>query len=239
MKKIFLKIKKFYKYLQFLEKERIKAMIKSGRGFWVLLILLSSCTKEEFDLSPCNGDCETSYEVIYKNQLLTPNSNGYYEVEWDHLNYFQISGYLTPLNDEYVVNNVPLIEARFDSDYWVVFDTLTFQTPMYSYMGWFNDNTLNNPIPVGNHEVTLSYLGHLHSPLNVVGYQIPKFFCWDCPNAASLLGTYSKYTYEPTQNIFVDNEMAGDTLNIFIQTVFNTDIGESEMIEDQIKVIIL
>jgi hypothetical protein len=106
-------------------------------------------------------------------------------------------------------------------------------------MGWFNDNTLNNPIPVGNHEVTLSYLGHLHSPLNVVGYQIPKFFCWDCPNAASLLGTYSKYTYEPTQNIFVDNEMAGDTLNIFIQTVFNTDIGESEMIEDQIKVIIL
>tara|TARA_Y100000361_G_C11144332_1_gene337079 strand:+ start:310 stop:1029 length:720 start_codon:yes stop_codon:yes gene_type:complete len=239
MKKIFLKIKKFYKYLQFLEEHRIKAMIKSGRGFWVILILLSSCTKEEINPTPCNGDCETSYEVIYKNQLLAPNGNGYYEIEWDNLNYFQISGYLTPLNSEYEINNVPLVEARFDSDYWVVLDSLTFQTPMYSYLGWFNDNTLNNPIPVGNYDITLSDMIELHPPFNVVGYQIPRYFCVECPYATTLLGTYSKHTYEPTQNIFVDNEMVGDTINVFIQTVFNTDMGESEIIEDQIKVIIL
>ena len=54
----------------------------------------------------------------------------------------------------------------------------------------------------------------------------------------AFLGSYSKYNYQPTQNIFVDNEMVGDTINLFIETVFNTDFGESEIIEDNIKVII-
>ena len=76
------------------------------------VILLTSCSKEELNQTPCMGNCETSYEVIYKNQLMYSN-NGYFEIEWDDLNYFQISGYLSPLNDQYVVNGVPLIEARF------------------------------------------------------------------------------------------------------------------------------
>ena len=96
----------------------------------LILFVLSSCTKEEFNPTPCMGDCETAYKVIYKNQLIYTNNNGYYEIEWDSLHYFQISGYLTPLNDEYVLNGTPLVEARFDSDYWIVLDTLTFQTPM-------------------------------------------------------------------------------------------------------------
>ena len=201
------------------------------------VILLTSCSKEELNQTPCMGNCETSYEVIYKNQLMYSN-NGYFEIEWDDLNYFQISGYLSPLNDQYVVNGVPLIEARFDSDYWVVMDSLTFQTPMYSYLGWFNDHGLNTPISVGNLDVTLTDLMALYPPLNVVGYQIPKYFDVDHPAAESFLGTYSKYNYQPTQNIFVDDEMVGDTINIFIETVFNNDVGESEIIKDQIKVII-
>tara|TARA_B100001094_G_C18110889_1_gene761079 strand:- start:455 stop:1186 length:732 start_codon:yes stop_codon:yes gene_type:complete len=237
-KKITLRIKKWNAYWAKIEKIRMECMIKSGRGMWIILILLSSCTKENIDLTPCMGDCETSYEVIYKNQLLVPNIDNFYEVEWDNLNYFQISGYLTPLNEEYEINNVPLIEARFDSDYWVVLDSLTFQTPMYSYLGWFNDNTLNNPIAVGNYDITLIDMIDLHPPFNVVGYQIPRYFCVECPYATTLLGTYSKNTYQPTQNIFVDDEMVGDTINIFIQTVFNTDMGENEIVEDKIKVII-
>jgi len=202
------------------------------------VILLTSCSKEELNQTPCMGNCETSYEVIYKNQLMYSN-NGYFEIEWDDLNYFQISGYLSPLNDQYVVNGVPLIEARFDSDYWVVMDSLTFQTPMYSYLGWFNDHGLNTPISVGNLDVTLTDLMALYPPLNVVGYQIPKYFDVDHPAAESFLGTYSKYNYQPTQNIFVDDEMVGDTINIFIETVFNNDVGESEIIKDQLKIIIL
>ena len=33
--------------------------------------------------------------------------------------------------------------------------------------------------------------------------------------------------------------MVGDTINIFIETQFNTDLGENEIIKDHIKVIIL
>ena len=204
-----------------------------------LVLALSSCTKEVILQTPCNGDCETSYEVIYKNNLISPNSNGYYEVEWDFLNYFQVSGYLTPLNDDYILNGVPLIEARFDSDYWVVLDSLTFQTPMYSYLGWFNSNTLNDPVSIGNYEITLIDMISLYPPLNVVGYQIPRYFDVDHPAAHTLLGTYSKYNYHPTQNIFLDNEMVGDTINIFIETQFNTDMGETEIVEDVIKVVVL
>ena len=49
----------------------------------------------------------------------------------------------------------------------------------------------------------------LHPPLNVVGYQIPRNFCIDCPYAPTIIGTYSKYNYEPTQNILLDDEMVG------------------------------
>ena len=205
---------------------------------FVLSLAFISCTKEEIYPTPCNGDCETSYEVIYKNHTLYPN-NGYYEVEWDDLNYFQISGYLTPLNDQYVINDVPLVEAKFDSDYWIVMDSLTFQTPMYSYLGWFNDQTLETPISVGDYVYTLTDLIQLMPPLNIVGYQIPYNFDVDHPAAESYLGTYSKYNYNPTQNIFVDNEMVGDTINIFIETKFNTDFGESETVLDNIKVIVI
>jgi hypothetical protein len=45
---------------------------------------------------------------------------------------------------------------------------------MYSFLGWFNDNGLNNPIPIGSYVYTMNDLINLHPPLNVVGYQIPN-----------------------------------------------------------------
>ena len=120
---------------------------------------------------------------------------------------------------------------------------------MYSYLGWFNSSSLNTPIPFGNYTYTLNDLIDLHPPTNIVGYQIPKHFCTDCPYAPTLVGTYSKYTYNPTQNILLDNEMIGDTINVFIETVFNTEGGvwyhghdtpvPKETIADQIKIIII
>jgi hypothetical protein len=108
---------------------------------------------------------------------------------------------------------------------------------MYSSLGWFNDNGLNNPIPIGHYTYTMNDLINLHPPLNVVGYQIPKHFCFDCPYAPTLLATYSKYNYLPRQQIFCDDEMIGDTASIFIKTVFNTDVGMRIENEHEIKVI--
>ena len=83
-------------------------------------------------------------------------------------------------------------------------------------------------------------LTETHQPLNIVGYQINKHFCFDCPYAPTLLGTYSKYNYKPTQNILLDNEMIGDTINLFVETVFNTETysGEQEILNNTFNIII-
>ena len=204
------------------------------------IISLFSCTKQEqIYPTPCNGNCGTNYEIVYEGITDSIDNNGYHVIEFNGLNYFQVKGQLTELNDQYVINGEPLIEAKFDSDYWVVFDSLQFQTPMYSYLGWFNNSSLTTPIPFGNYTYTMIDLINLHPPLNIVGYQIPKHMCTDCPYSETLVGSFSKYTYTPTQNVLLDNEMIGDTINIFIETTFNTDIGESETIEDHLKVIII
>ena len=205
----------------------------------LISLALISCTKENIRPLPCIGDCGTNYEIIYKNSPILPNSDGYYEIGWDGLNYFQVKGNLTELNEEYIINGVPLIEANFDSDYWVLFDTIQFRTPMYSYLGWFNDQTMNNPIPIGNYTYTLNNLIEIHPPTNVVGYQIPKYFCYECPYAPTIVGAHSKYNYNPTCNVMLSNEMIGDTINIFIETMFNSDLGPRETINNNLKIIIL
>jgi hypothetical protein len=159
-------------------------------------------------------------------------------LKWDGLNYFQVKGELSTLNEQYVINKVPLIETRYDSDYWILIDTLRFTTPMYSYLGWFNDRGYNNPISIGNFTGTMVDISKSHSPLNIAGYSIPKYFCFDCAYAPTLIGTHSKYTYNPNQNITLDNEMVGDTLTIFTQTLFNSDVGEREIIEQNFKIIV-
>jgi len=217
----------------------------------IVLFSLFSCHKENIYQDLCTtGDCESQFIVVYENQEILPNANGHYEVEWNGLEYFQVKGQLSHLNSDYCnADGIPFIETRFDSDYWVVFNNLYFTTPMYSFLGWFNDNGLNNPIPIGQYTYTMTELTTLHPPLNVVGYQIPMHFCFDCPYASSIVGTYSKYNYEPTQNILLDDEMSGDTINIFIESVFNTEGGTNMydpnstapqvIIETQIKVIVI
>ena len=214
------------------------------------IISLFSCTKETIHQSVCiNGNCDVTHIVVYKNQEILPNGNGYYEIDWDGLNYFQIKGALTPMNDQYVINGIPLVETKYDSDYWVVFDSLQFQTPMFSYLGWFTDQGLNTPITIGPYVYTMSDLINLHPPYNIAGYQLPKHWNTESPVASSYVGSYSKYNYNPTQNFLLDDEMAGDTINIFIETIFNTEQGiqyhghhnpvPGEIIETQIKVIVI
>ena len=80
---------------------------------------------------------------------------------------------------------------------------------------------------------------NLHPPLNIVGYQIPKYFCWECPYAPTIVGVHSKYNYRPTCNVLLDDEMIGDTIHLFIETIFNSDFGDSDSVNDQLKIVIL
>jgi hypothetical protein len=208
-------------------------------GLFLLVVLgLSSCDKEKFYPPTCPTGCDAKYKVIYAGEDIGINVDGFYEIEWKGLNYFQIEGVMSELDPHYVINKVPLIEVNFDSDYWILIDSIRFSTPMYSYLGWFNGSGFNTPISIENHVYTMEQLSKNHTPLNVAGYQIQKYFCWECLYAHTLLGSHSKYNYRPKQNILLDNEMIGDTINVFTEAIFNNDLGRSETINNIFKVVI-
>ena len=202
------------------------------------VFLLASCSKEDITLGVCvDGDCTARFFI---DELVQPNAyqdeNGYWHIEFYGPKYFTIRGELDEVNA--VVNNVPLIMTEYDSDYWVAFDSINFTVPTYSVLSWFTGGGYNNPVPVGNMEYTLTDLAQIQPPLNIAGYQINKHFCWECPYAETLLGTRSRYTYEPRQQFYLDNEMVGDTLQVFMKTSFNIDLGDSQIVEESFKIIV-
>jgi hypothetical protein len=204
--------------------------------FAILLLttLLYSCKKTNQSTDEvCPGGCNVSYNI--SGGVL--QSDGYWHVPHSGPNYFKVKGTLSELNSKYIINGVPLIEANFDSDYWVLFDSIQYTTPMYSYLGWYTNNQFTTPINIGGYTYTLQGLANIHSPLNIAGYQLNPNMCWTCPYTPTLFGTHSKYNYHPQQNMFFDNEMIGDTANIYIETIFNSDVGPRETVNTVLKVI--
>jgi hypothetical protein len=132
---------------------------------------------------------------------------------------------------------VPLIETIFDSNYWIWIDGVTFTVPLYSVLGFFTNGDYTNPIPVGSLTYTIENMAQNHPPLNIVGYQINPNQCLDCPYSETLIGTYSRYNYNPQQQIFFDTQMVGDTAKVLIETKFNSDIGQRVIVEKEFNII--
>ena len=197
--------------------------------------LLASCSEEEIITYPClGGDCDNEFWI---DTNVNPGSyldeDGYWHVPHSGVNYLTIEGQLSILSNDYLINGIPQLETVYDSNYWVWIDSITFTIPLYSLLGYFVNGDWNNPIPIGNLTYTLTEMANNHPPLNIVGYSINSNQCFDCPYSETLLGTYSKYNYNPRQQIFFDNEMVGDTAKVFIQTRYPEDI----IIEKQINLI--
>ena len=209
-----------------------------------LIIILTvsffwACNPEEIIRDVCiDGDCNAQF---YIDELVQPNAyqdeNGYWHIEFYGPKYFTIRGELDELSTA-IVNGVPLVETMYDSDYWVAFDSINFTVPTWSVLSWFTGGGYNNPVPVGNLQYTLTDIARIQPPLNIAGYQIQKNFCFECPYAETLLGSKSKYTYNPRQQFYLNNEMVGDTLQVFMKSTFNTDVGNREIIEDSFKIIV-
>ena len=207
----------------------------------VVASFLLACSKEELpNPYPClDGNCDVEFKI---DPVVSPgvyqDANSYWHIKYWGPKYFTIKGKLDELNPQYVINKVPLIETQYDSDYWVVFDTIHYKVPIYSVLSWFTDQNYNTPLPVGNLEYSLTDIAQLQPPLNIAGYQIQKNFCWTCPYAKTLLGTYSKYNYTPRQQFFLDQDMVGDTLKVMTKTIFNNDVGERVIRETEFKIIV-
>ena len=208
----------------------------------LLLSFFTSCIEDNFldKPHPClDGKCSTYFEIDPKvSPGVYQDNNGFHHIQYHGPKYFTISGILSELDPHYIINKVPLIEVSYDSDYWVAFGSISFKIPIYSVFSWFTNGNWDNLIPIGNLEYTLTDIAELQPPLNIAGYQIQKNFCWECPYAESLIGTYSKYNYEPRKMFFLDSLMTGDTLKVIIETTFNSDVGHRVAIEDVFNIIV-
>jgi hypothetical protein len=194
---------------------------------------------KEAEIYPCeDGKCHVYFKIDSSVSPTYRDVNDYHHVKYVGLRYFTVEGQLDKLHPKYVINDVPLVEVKYDSDYWVAFGSLSFKIPIYSVLSWFNDKGFNNPIPIGERMITLKDIAQIQPPLNIAGYQIQKNFCWTCPYAERALGTYSKYTYRPRQQFFMDKHMVGDTLKVMMKVTFNNDLGESEVVESYLNIII-
>ena len=65
-----------------------------------------------------------------------------------------------------------------------------------------------------------------------------KTLAWIAHIVPLFFGTYSKYNYKPQHSFYLGPEMKGDTLNIFIQVLFNSDLGPQEKKDHILRVIV-
>lgn len=203
----------------------------------ISVVLLSSCEKDQgyYYPYPCaDRDCDSIFYIDQVDAYL--DENGYWHTEFFGPRYFTVAGKLDQLDDEYVVNEVPLVEVAYDSNYWVAFDDLSFTVPLYSPFGL--SSQYGSRIPVAEKTYNIGEIAQLMEPLNIAGYQITKNTCFDCPYSDRLFATYSQYTYKPRQQFYLDNRMVGDTLEVYVKATFNTDLGESVEMNHTLKVII-
>ena len=143
---------------------------------------------------------------------------------------------MSPLKEEHVINGTPMVEVRYDSDKWIVFDSMSFTIPIYSYLGSFTDKSFKNPIPVGNTTYTLKDFPI--PPFNIVGYSINENINLDNPYTDLSLGVRNKYDYNSRRMIHIDEYLVGDTVNIVMELQWNIDIGTTVVKEHKLKVII-
>ncbi len=211
-----------------------------------VMFILFACKKQtlETPYDPVNGICvDTKCDVTFGIDTsvwkeVKVDTRGYWHVKYVGFNYTTIIGKLSKLNSKYVINGVPLIESQFDSDYWVLLDSISWKIPQYNRFGLYTDRNFTNPIPFKDTIITLQGLTKIgRLPINIVGYQLTSTLNLNSPTAEAQLKTYSKYTYTPKMNILFSRFMRGDTANVYINTIFNNDVGSSIKKEYNLKII--
>lgn len=164
------------------------------------------------------------------------DSQGVWHIEYSGLKYFTIKGSVPTLRPEYVINRVPLIEVAYDSDYFYIPGIVTWRYAVYSYRGDFADRLLTTPIPVGYQTYTFPQLIKQYSIMNLAGYEITKNPNVDInhPAYSTYFSTYSKYTYEPKQQMVFFTDFIGQEVTVFIRV----SLGEGQkIIEKEMKIV--
>lgn len=189
----------------------------------VLVISIFSCKKENYPL-PCNP-CNVE---VFIDESVSPNSYrdslGFIHVPYNGINYFTLESHISQVHEDYYSNGVPLVEVKWDSDYWLVFDTLGFNLSLYSIFSQFDGSGIS--IPIGD---TTWYWSNDSPPTNIVGYIY---------SAEKQGGVSTKYSYYSRKQILFFKDMIGDTATVYFKGIWNTDpIGIRQELIDSLKIV--
>lgn len=205
-----------------------------------LLIILSlyGCEKDSPIQNTClNGDCYANFYIdTYGHPGTYQDAQGVWHIKHAGLNYFKVKGTISPLDPHYVINGIPLVSTGFDSNMFYTLGNVIWTYPVYSFLGLWSSNQMNNPIPVGTQTYTFPELVQQTTIENLAGYEIqhnPNVNV-NHPAYSSYFATYSKYTYTPQQNMVFFDDFVGRTASIYISVTF----GEDKVnIEKELKIV--
>lgn len=208
--------------------------------FLISLFFFYSCSEETLKSKVClNGDCQADFWIDLQGHPGTyKDTYGVWHIKHEGLNYFTVKGNLSPLDPHYVINNVPLVETSFDSNFFYIPGNVIWTYPVYSYQGLWNSNQMNTPIPIGTQTYTFPALVNANIAVvnNLAGYSIQPHLNWYGNQSVlqSYFATYSKYTYTPQQSMVFFRDFIGKEATIYIEVGF----GEGESVEKkELKII--
>lgn len=191
----------------------------------LLLLLLSlfvfSCSTPEIEPDVClNGNCGAEFWVSTLGHPGTyQDAQGVWHVKHGDLDYFTIKGKINELDPHYVINGVPLVSTGFDSNFFYTLGNVIWTYPTYSFLGLWSSSQMNTPIPYGTATYTFPQLIQQTTIENLAGYEIqhnPNVNV-NHPAYKTYFATYSKYTYNPQQNMVFFDDFEGMTATIYIE----------------------
>lgn len=208
--------------------------------FLISLFFLYSCSEETIKSEVClNGDCQADFWIDLQGHPGTyKGTNGVWHIKHAGLNYFTVKGNVSSLESNYVINNVPLVITSFDSNFFYIPGNIIWTYPVYSYLGLWNSNQMNTPIPIGTKTYTFPSLvnAKIATINNLAGYSIQPNTDWYANQSVlqSYFATYSKYTYSPQQSMVFFPDFIGKDATLYIKVSF----GEGKRtIEKELKIV--
>ena len=205
---------------------------------YICFILLFSCSIDDAKQQVCiDGTCNVEFWIdTFGHPGTYQDNDGVWNIKHAGLNYFTVRGNLTQLDPYYVINGIPVVVTAFDSNFFFIPGTIIWTYPVYSYLGLWNSNQMNTPIPIGFQTYTFPQLVTQTSIMNLAGYTIQQnpHVNVNHPAYPTYFSTYSRYTYTPQMSMPFFEDFIGREATLYIQVAF----GENkEIVDKELKIV--
>ena len=195
----------------------------------------------------CPNGCDTE---VWVDNLAQPNAyedeNGYTHIEFRGPSYFTAKMQVSDVDPEYRINNIPLVQVEWDSDYWMILENLQLAVSYYRPFGMWTQG-FSQPLAYLNTVITLADAVGLYGMTNAVGYSIDDNTCLDCPYTENLYGIRTQVnenTLTTQKSVILNQDMVGDTLTIYTKATFaysgmQLDThGRQETVIDSLRIVV-